>query len=87
MQMALDNEEACAHWVRRADPWLPDNIAEDELARERYLETGKAVYTNFQFLRMSRRAAAKATPEEKQRCRENVRWLLYDSRLRMDVVH
>jgi len=86
MQMALDDEESCARWVRKADPWLPDNLVEDELARERYLETGKAIYTNFQFLRMVCRAAAKATPEQKQECQEKVRWWLYDRKLRTDVV-
>jgi hypothetical protein len=42
MQMALDDEEACVHWVRRADPRLSDNIVEDKLAHERYLRNWKS---------------------------------------------
>ena len=55
----LKTEEDFARFQRRPDPWLPDNIAEDEEARLRYLETGKP-YSDIQFTRMTCRAAAKS---------------------------
>ena len=86
MQMHLQTEEDFAKFQRRLDPWLPDNIVEDELARLKYLETGKP-YSSVQFTRMACRAAAKATPEQKQKCRESLLWWLHGSKLRTDVVN
>jgi len=34
MQMALDTEEACAHYVRVTDPWLIDNQVKDQVTME-----------------------------------------------------
>jgi len=36
---------------------------------------------------MACRAAAKATPEQKQKCRESLLWWLHGSKLRTDVVN
>jgi hypothetical protein len=82
----LDDEESFARFQRRLCPDLPDNIAEDEEARLRYLEPGKP-YSDIQFARMACRAAAKATPEQKQKCRESLLWWLHESKLRTDVVN
>ena len=51
MQIILETEENFAKFQRRLIEDLPDNIAEDELARQRYLETGKP-YTDIQLTRM-----------------------------------
>jgi uncharacterized protein (DUF924 family) len=85
MQMSLDTEERCAHWVRKADPWLPDNIVEDELARLRYLETGKMIVSDVQFTRMALRSFAKLSADEKRQAREKTRWSIYDRKLRPTI--
>jgi len=82
----LKTEEDFARFQRRPDPWLPDNIAEDEEARLRYLETGKP-YSDIQFTRMTCRAAAKRSAEGKRKCRESLLWWLHESKLRTDVVN
>jgi hypothetical protein len=83
----LHDEESFARHVRLLAHDLPDNIAKDEEARLRYLETGKMICTDVQFTRMACRAAAKMTAEEKRICREKLRWSLYDKFLRWDVIH
>jgi hypothetical protein len=83
----LKTEEDFARFQRRLIHDLPDNQVEDEIARLRYLETGKAIYSDVQFVRMACRAAAKATPEQKQKCRESLLWWLHGSKLRTDVVN
>ncbi len=87
MIIILRNEEDFARFQRRLDPWLPDNIVEDELARLRFLETGRALYTDIQLTRMLCRTLSKMSPEEKQKTRESLRWSLYDRKLRKDVVN
>jgi hypothetical protein len=86
MQIILKTEEDFARFERRLIEDLPDNIAEDEEARLRYLETGKP-YTNLQFTRMACRAAAKRSAEEKWKCQESIRWWLYERKLRADIIN
>jgi len=83
----LHDEESFARHVRLLAHDLPDNIAKDEEARLRYLETGKMICTDVQFTRMACRAAAKMSAEEKRKCRESLRWWLYDRQLRTDVIN
>jgi hypothetical protein len=60
MQMALDTEEACAHFQRKLDPWLIDNIVQDIITREEHRPVGQ-----IQFTRMCIRAAAKERKERR----------------------
>jgi hypothetical protein len=60
MQNALDTEEACAHYVRKADPWLIDNLVKDQIAMEEHKPVGQ-----LQFTRMCIRAAAKERKERR----------------------
>jgi hypothetical protein len=87
MQIIVQTKEDYAKLQRRLDPWLPDNIAEDEEARLRYLETGKACYSDIQFTRMACRSAAKRSVEEKRKCWESLFWWLHESKLRTDIVN
>src|SRR5882724_11160412 len=41
MQMALDTEEACAHYVRVTDPWLIDNQVKDQITMEERKPVGQ----------------------------------------------
>jgi hypothetical protein len=91
MQIILDTEERWAAYIRRCDPWLPDNIVADlEIQRLR-----KPV-GQIQFMRMFIRSAAKAKKEGKlkppnadllARWREEDLWERYDKFLRWDVIH
>jgi len=87
MQIILKTEEDFARFQRRLIHDLPDNQVEDEIARLRYLETGKMICTDVQFTRMTCRSFAKLSAEEKRICREKIRWSLYDKFLRWDVIH
>ena len=87
MSIILDDEESFARFQRLLIHDLPDNQVTDEIARLRYLETGKMICTDVQFTRMACRAARKMTAEEKRICREKLRWSLYDKFLRWDVIH
>jgi hypothetical protein len=83
----LDDEESFARFQRLLIHDLPDNQVKDEIARLRYLETGKMICTDVQFTRMACRAAAKMSAEEKCICMETIRWSLYDKCLRRNVIH
>jgi hypothetical protein len=87
MSIILDDEESFARFQRRLIHDLPDNQVEDEIARLRYLETGKVIHSGIQFVRMACRAAAKATPDQKQKYRKSLLWWLHGSKLRTDVVN
>jgi hypothetical protein len=83
----LDDEESFARFQRRLIPDLPDNIVEDEIAKERFRETGKAIMGDVQFTRMAIRAARKMTAAEKQKEREKIRWDIYDPKIKWTVIH
>ena len=84
----LDDEESFARFQRRLIHDLPDNQVEDELAKERFLATGKMTVGDVQFTRMACRSFAKLSAEEKQKARERIRWtLLYDSKTNWGVIH
>jgi hypothetical protein len=88
MFIILKNEEDWANFIRRSDPWLPDNIVEDELLRLKFLETGKAICTDVQFTRQVCRQIRMLSAEEKRQARERIRWtLLYDSKVNWGVIH
>jgi hypothetical protein len=89
--MALDTEEQCAHYIRRRDPWLPDNIVADLETQRLRKPVGM-----IQFTRMFIRSAAQAKRESKlkppnedllKRWREEDLWQRFDKFLRQDVVH
>jgi hypothetical protein len=83
----LHDEESFARFARRLIVDLPDNIVEDEIAKERFRETGKMIVGDVQFTRMACRAASKMSPAQKQKVREKIRWEIYDKKLRIDLVN
>lgn len=85
MIIILRNEEDWARFQRRLVHDLPDNQVEDELARLKFLETGKMIVSDIQFTRMACRAAAKMSAEEKRKCRESLRWSIYDRKLQPTI--
>ena len=81
----LTTEEDFARHQRSLCPDLPDNIVLDELARLKCLETGKLIMGGTQMTRMMIRAASKMSAAEKQKVREQIRWKIYDPKLRPTI--